>query len=162
MVYKALVGFFVLLCALSGNAQQVTCDEIRISSGHLRVFCGRCSINRDTYFRKQLAFTLKDSTLWFRKREKKRFKKVDAKTPNIFLAKQTYDSLDVLYRDFTNYRIWGEKFSVYKVELMYYAPGGQLPLKAKSMIFLYNPVITDGGARTVLEKIIDSYVILSK
>jgi hypothetical protein len=154
----------IILVTFAGqvSAQTEMLKEIRISRGHFKPFCGKCRAYHDIYFDKQLEFNAIDSTLWFRKKEKKRFNKIDSKAPTIFLNRETYTALDSLHEDFTYYRTWGEKFSVYKIELVYYSSKGQLPHKIKTMMFLYNPFIKEGESRNIVEKVIDEYLIIMK
>jgi hypothetical protein len=143
-------------------AQTEMFREMRISKGHFRPFCRKCRAYHDIFFDKQLEYNVADSSLWFRKKEKKRFRKLQTQAPAIFIAKETALALDSLHGEFTKYKEWGEKFSVYKIELIYYSSKGQLPHKIKTMTFLYDPFIKEGEPRNILETVVDEYLAVIK
>lgn len=158
-ILKIISTIFLLTLIGKVSAQTVLPQSIRISKGNFNILCSKCKPYTDIYFNHQLVYNLKDSTFWYRKKEKRRFRKVDFKPTTIFLDTNTYSALDSLHQDFTNYKRRGEKFCIYRIELIY---GQWLPRKIKTLEFLYYPFSDQGQTKNLIEKIIAEYLTIIK
>ena len=138
----------IISCALIGqvSAQIKEYKEIRIS----RVL----KQHNESYCNREFKFNSNDSTVWFRKNENKKFKKIEKKSSNIFFEIQTYIRLDSIIENFADYETKEprKKTELYRIEIFIYSSKSGLKT-IKTIEFPYNP----GAQEDLLERLIYEY-----
>jgi hypothetical protein len=146
---KYLQKTFIVFCfAIVGvaHAQIKVYKEIRISRVN--------KYHNESNFYKTLKVDVIDSSVWFRKKENRKFKKIDKKPLDLFFDSQTYIRLDSLIENFANYKKTEprKKTELYRIELFISASTNGLEV-SKAIYVAYNP-----GAQTdFLEQLIYEY-----
>jgi len=132
-------------------------NRIRISTARYKILCKKCDSYSDVYFRRQVEYSLADGTWWYRKKEGKRFKQFTYGTPSSFTSSRTYQYLDSIFNTFTHYEASDAKFSVYKIELIFYEKRYGLPAKVKTMEFKCRNPLAHPKEATIIEQVIFDY-----
>ena len=144
--FKKILIIVCLAIVGDAHAQIKVYKEIRISRVH--------KYHSDSYFNRTLKFNAIDSSVWFRKKEKRKFKKIDKKASQLFFDVQTYIALDSLLENFANYKKTEprKKTELYRIELFISSSKSGLEV-AKTIYFPYNP----GAQGDLLENLIYEY-----
>jgi hypothetical protein len=152
-VQQSKVVFFVLLSFFKINVLAQNFElpkKIIISRGRCTSACGYEKGFHNLQFRQELEYNLSDSTFRYRKKLNNKFVKINRPNPDIFADSSTYQKLDSIYDNFTEFKMSPGKYYIFKIELIYFSAKAGLPLKSKTLIYLwttnpkkYHPSILD-------------------
>jgi len=139
-IQQSIIVFFVLLSfnTIDVFAQKFELPQkIIISRGRCTSTCGYQNGFHDLKFCQELEYNLSDSTFRYRKKLNNKFVKINRPNPGLFADSSTYQKLDSIYNNFTEFKVSPGKYYIFKIEFIYFSDKAGLPLKSKTLIYLW-------------------------